>query len=90
MTPSTKYSTGMRKCWVGKIFYVNEITITNYKRDQFSPKNSSYFSKSQEMIKILIFIVIAGIHDEKKGGESASCKGVCSGNDNSMEQDIIQ
>lgn len=47
-------------------FYVNEITITNYKRDQFSPKNSSYFSKSQEMIKILIFIVIAGIHDEKR------------------------
>lgn len=27
---------------------------------------------------------------KKKGGESASCKGVCSGNDNSMEQDIIQ
>lgn len=69
MTPSTKYSTGMRKCWVGKNFYVNEITITNYKRDQFSPKNSSYFSKSQEMIRILIFIVIAGTHDEKKKRE---------------------
>lgn len=54
---------------MGIFFYVNEITITNYKRDQFSPKNSSYFSKSQEMIRIFIFIVIAGIHDEKKGGK---------------------